>query len=181
MGWVRSGGRRVGVALAARAVPETTGVFVLARLFRAGSPRRSWGPAGGPWGSAVRVLVRSVGHGPLARGPWSACAPLLMSLSLCALCPIRLDRGRPHAGPGFGRGQRLLHPLASRGLLAASRRSTSTRGGRLGRAGSMRRVRPRCFSPARPLARPGWAGQHHPTSSSPHRCRCGCHRLVEEL
>ncbi len=61
-----------------------------------------------------------------------------------------------------------------------------------GGPGSMPRVRPRGISPARPLARPGWAGQHHPRPARlgraalshfepPHRRRCGCHRLVEEL
>ncbi len=148
-----------------------------------GSPREVLG--GRRWavglGGASPGPVPSV-TGPLRGGPWSACAPLLMSLSLCALCPALLVPGETSRRvPGLAVVNGFCTPSGSRGLLAASRRSTPTLGGRLGRPGSLRRVRPRCFSPARPLARPGWAGQHHPTSSSPHRRRCGCHRLVEEL
>ncbi len=177
----------------------------LARLFRAGSPRRF--PGAGGWavglGGASPGPVPRRATGPLRGGPWRLSALRCSASSHPEAGPFLRDRSASHrlwSGPACAGG--VLTPVPSsashgfctplRGLLAASRRSTSTLGGRLGRAGSMPRIRPRGISPARPLARPGWAGQHHPRPARlgraalshfepPHRRRCGCHRLVEEL
>ncbi len=147
-------------------------------------------PPGGPGGPAVGRGARrcepwscSVGHGPLARGS-VVCLRSAAHVAepLRALPGPACTGGDLTPGPGFGRGQRLLHPLGVEGAPGGkSEVNVLLSVGGSGGPGRCARVRPRGCSPARPLARPGWAGQHHPTSSSPHRRRCGCHRLVEEL
>ena len=91
-GWVGAGGGRrwSGSRWRRGPFPKRPEGVRLARLFRQAAPRGFWGAGGGPWGlGGASPWSCPSGHGPLARGSVTsaACAPLLMSLSLCALCP----------------------------------------------------------------------------------------------
>ncbi len=118
----------------------------LARLFRAGSPRGFLGPA--VVRGARRCEPWSCSVGP--RSPCEGVRGVCLRSAAHVAEPLRALPGPACAGgdltpvPGSAVVNGFCTP--SRGLLAASRRSTSTLGGRLGRAGSMPQVRPQGLS-----------------------------------